>query len=190
MIGYRYDQNGVFAGTVALRLDPLESQKQKRDIYLMPAQCTIVPPPSIGIGEAAVWTGGSWSTLVDKRGVYYSKQTGRKVMVDAVGFEPDPGWTDRPPPAFGLWDDESGTWVVSLSVWLAEIIRPERDWRLRAALDVLDRHRNQQDFGLDTTIADADAAQWARYAQDLRDLPATLSEIVDEISWPDAPTAQ
>ena len=65
-------------------------------------------------------------------------------------------------------------------------LRVARDTRLTAALAMLDRHRNQVDFGLATTLTGEQATAWAVYAQALRDLPeTTIDPAVPE--WPEAP---
>lgn len=65
-------------------------------------------------------------------------------------------------------------------------LRAARDQRLAAATAILDRHRNQRDFGLATTLTDAEATAWATYAQALRDLPEGTSDpAVPE--WPVQP---
>lgn len=75
-------------------------------------------------------------------------------------------------------------------IWAA--LRTERDKRLIAATAILDRHRNQRDFGLTTTLTDAEATAWATYAQSLRDLPEATSDPAAP-KWPvepgQAPTA-
>lgn len=68
--------------------------------------------------------------------------------------------------------------------WAA--LRAERDRRLAGVTAILDRHRNQRDFGLPTTLTDAVATAWAAYAQVLRDLPeATVDPASPE--WPVEP---
>lgn len=69
---------------------------------------------------------------------------------------------------------------------LLSALRIERDNRLAAATAILDRHRNQRDFGLPTTLTDAEAIAWARYAQDLRDLPEQTADPANPV-WPVAP---
>lgn len=78
--------------------------------------------------------------------------------------------------------------VAVQSAWSA--LRAERDNRLLGATAVLDRHRNQRDFGLPTTLTDAQATAWATYAQALRDLPEVTTDPAAPI-WPvDPETAQ
>ena len=55
------------------RLDPLETEKQKKDVFLLPAFCTDIKPPSTKKNEAAVFENGAWSIVPDYRGtVYYT----------------------------------------------------------------------------------------------------------------------
>ena len=42
---YNYDQNFIFTIESEAYLDPLETQLQQKDIFLMPAQSTIIQPP-------------------------------------------------------------------------------------------------------------------------------------------------
>jgi hypothetical protein len=64
-------------------------------------------------------------------------------------------------------------------------IRNSRDRQLAKALAILERHRNQKDFGLATSISDETAREWAHYAQDLRDI--TLQTEPGPIIWPEEP---
>lgn len=66
------------------------------------------------------------------------------------------------------------------------MLRAERADRLAAATAMLDRHRNQRDFGLSTTLTDDQATAWAVYAQALRDLPETTINPAAP-DWPVAP---
>lgn len=61
--------------------------------------------------------------------------------------------------------------------------RRERDAAMPEALNVLDRHRNQRDYGLPCALTDEQAAAWAVYLQALRDYPETGD-------WPVRPTEE
>jgi hypothetical protein len=65
-------------------------------------------------------------------------------------------------------------------------LRSKRDARLAVATALLDRHRNQRDFGLPTSLTDAEAVAWAEYAQKLRDLPSNTTNPFATV-WPVAP---
>ncbi|WP_114152816.1 phage tail assembly chaperone [Chromobacterium haemolyticum] len=69
---------------------------------------------------------------------------------------------------------------------LAANARRRRDAELQKALYVLDRHDQQKRYGLDTTLTDAEARQWAIYAQALRDVPQQAG-FPTQIDWPDPP---
>lgn len=65
-------------------------------------------------------------------------------------------------------------------------VRRERDTRLSIATAKLDRYRNQKEFGIEPSMTDAHAVEWAVYAQALRDLPETQADPAN-IEWPSAP---
>ena len=60
MIAYKFNAKGVFVGVVVCQIDPLESQAQGKEVYLLPASCTFVQPPAIPSGSIAVWKGREW----------------------------------------------------------------------------------------------------------------------------------
>jgi len=72
------------------------------------------------------------------------------------------------------------------TAWAA--LRAERDTRLLGATAILDRHRNQRDFGLPTTLTDAQATAWATYAQALRDMPEVTTDPAAPV-WPVEPAS-
>lgn len=71
------------------------------------------------------------------------------------------------------------------AAWTA--LRTERDRRLKTATALLDRHRNQRDFGLPTTLPEDTATAWAIHAQALRDLPEHTPDPTTP-AWPPEPT--
>lgn len=68
---------------------------------------------------------------------------------------------------------------VDLNTWLDLIVRPERDMRL----SFTDRY-----MAPDFPISDEERAAWGAYREKLRNLPATLTKVVAEVSWPEAPS--
>ena len=65
-------------------------------------------------------------------------------------------------------------------------LRADRDARLSRAVSVLDRHRNQSDFGLPVTLTQEQVTVWAIYAQVLRDLPENTDDPANP-AWPEVP---
>ena len=60
-ICYRYDQEKkTFQQSEEMHKDPLESKLQGKDIWLLPADCTLIEPPEAKEGFDIVWSGDAW----------------------------------------------------------------------------------------------------------------------------------
>ena len=60
-ICYRYDQEKkTFQQSEEMLKDPLESELQGKDIWLLPADCTLIEPPEEKEGFDIVWNGEAW----------------------------------------------------------------------------------------------------------------------------------
>ena len=60
-ICYRYDQEKkTFQQSEEMLKDPLESELQGKDIWLLPANCTLIEPPEAKDGFDIVWSGDAW----------------------------------------------------------------------------------------------------------------------------------
>jgi len=97
-------------------LDPLESELQGKDIYLIPENSTDIAPSSISVNETLVFDNGSWKKVDDYRGkVYYKKVSKEKIVISELGIKPDSTLTELAPSSpYGEW---SGTaWVESLEL--------------------------------------------------------------------------
>lgn len=69
-----YKYNGdtkEYIRTEQAQLDPLESKKQSKNIYLLPANATFTAPPAEKEGFARVWNGEAWQEVEDNRGTEY-----------------------------------------------------------------------------------------------------------------------
>lgn len=53
---YQLDAEGMLLGTTVADESPLE-----RGVFLLPAGCVEVPPPSVAEGRRACWTGEAWA---------------------------------------------------------------------------------------------------------------------------------
>ena len=69
MIAYIYDNDRFYVGEMTCQIDPLESQKQGKDIYLTPANSTSIQPTIIE-GAKPRWNGTSWEQYPDDKLVY------------------------------------------------------------------------------------------------------------------------
>lgn len=140
------------------------------DTYLIPGGCVEEEPPAAPTGSVPVYRDGVWSVVEDHRGetVYVD---GIATVICTLGELPAGASMTPPEPSA---DD----------LWAA--LRRDRDVLLASALVLLDRHRNQADFGLPTTLTAAEAQEVAVYAQALRDLPENTADPASP-SWPDVP---
>lgn len=68
---YKYNDNGEYIGTEKALLDPLETEQQGENIYLLPANATFTAPPAEKEGFARVWNGEAWQEVEDHRGTEY-----------------------------------------------------------------------------------------------------------------------
>lgn len=57
---YRYNENKEYVGSEEMFRDPLESELQKKDIWLLPADCALIEPPEAKEGFYIVWNGEAW----------------------------------------------------------------------------------------------------------------------------------
>lgn len=58
---YRYDnETKEYIGAENAFIDPLETEKQKKDVYLIPANCTEIEPPEEKEGFKIKWDGETW----------------------------------------------------------------------------------------------------------------------------------
>lgn len=57
---YRYNENKEYVGSEEMFKDPLESELQKKDIWLLPANCTLIEPPEAKEGFHIIWNGEAW----------------------------------------------------------------------------------------------------------------------------------
>ena len=57
---YRYNENKEYVGSEEMFKDPLESELQKKDIWLLPANCTLIEPPEAKEGVHIIWNGEAW----------------------------------------------------------------------------------------------------------------------------------
>lgn len=161
-------ETGEYLGPVTL--DASDLSPREPGVFLIPGDCTEDAPPEALAGTVAIRSGGAWEVVEDHRDkVIY--RDGVATRITNLGPLPEGASPEAPPPPEPT---EAQLWVA---------FRGERDARLSAALSLLDRHRNQADFGLPTTLA-ADAAKaWALYAQALRDLPETTTDPASP-DWP------
>lgn len=60
MLVYMYNNDKNFIGSRMAQIDPVQTKKQGKEIYLMPANATTVSPMASKDGFNIVWNGLSW----------------------------------------------------------------------------------------------------------------------------------
>lgn len=60
MIAYAYDENGYYIGEKNCQLDPLESKRRGKKVYLLPAHATWDKPLKEKDGYRVKYAGGAW----------------------------------------------------------------------------------------------------------------------------------
>ena len=69
---YRYDERTKeYIGYEEALLDPLETEQQEKEVYLLPANATFTAPTEPQEGYVNVWNGTAWEQVEDNRGVEY-----------------------------------------------------------------------------------------------------------------------
>ena len=68
---YKFNDNGEYIGTEEALLDPLETEQQEKEVYLLPANATFTVPTEPQEGYVNVWNGTAWEQVEDNRGVEY-----------------------------------------------------------------------------------------------------------------------
>lgn len=57
---YSYNKLGEYVGESKARLNPLETELQGKDIFLIPANATTIKPPNPIEGKKRIYANGSW----------------------------------------------------------------------------------------------------------------------------------
>lgn len=109
-----------YISEVDRQLDQLETQKNKIDTYLMPANTTDISPPDSVSGKARVFDGSKWIQKTDKRGeTYYDKATCEAVVVSDIGTLPSSLTSKIPASNYDEWIDSE--WIKNEATELADL---------------------------------------------------------------------
>lgn len=92
MLVYNYDFTTFeYIGSEEASLDPAETKKQGKDVYLIPANATLKKPPKIKENQVAIFNeaNGSWKILPDYRGKYAVNYTMTPILIETLGALPE-----------------------------------------------------------------------------------------------------
>ena len=177
---YCYDDEGYYTHSEPCQRDPLESVKQEREIWLVPANACLDAPEIKG-GYVPRRVNGRW-TQVENHKDEKGYVNGRPNTITDYGPYPD-GWSTEPP-------------LPTVDELFARL-RAARDARLRnkydTALAQLNRGIRLAENDAERTKLTAKIASWDAWAVELCNLP-TLSGAPwdgggDATPWPPAPLA-
>ena len=108
---YSYlEETKEYAGTGTAQTDPLESNKQGENVYLLPANAVFTAPLEAKEGYAVIWNRADWEYVEDHRGVEYwlpgdTWQTPAREMKE-LGALPDGALLERPAKTHGEIESE------------------------------------------------------------------------------------
>lgn len=94
---YIFDRmTGEFIRVQEACIDPQESRKHGREVYLLSANGTTTPPPEQKEGYVVIWNGAAWEKIEDHRGETVWKSYEESMEIRELGPIPD-GWVlDQP----------------------------------------------------------------------------------------------
>lgn len=116
MLIYNYDkETKCYIYESEAHLDPLESKKQSKNVYLIPSNCTIQHPPLFNENEIPVWNIDNWEIKKDFRGeTVYSKTNKSAVIVDYIGNINSEYTRKKPTSIWDEWDEDENKWIENL----------------------------------------------------------------------------
>jgi hypothetical protein len=109
---YHYKKNnGEYAGTTDAKLDPLESKRLGRDVYLIPAFATKEKPAPTLDRQVPVFQDGKWIVKSDYRGVtVYNTATREGRKITQIDDEPGSNETEIQPPPEPYYNWSGSEW--------------------------------------------------------------------------------
>ena len=100
-IYHYHKETREYLGKVEARIDPLETAKQGKSVYSLPAYASFKSPPKTGINKMAVCLpdNNSWKIVSDFRGIKYWLADGTECIITELGkLVPKDVLSEAPPP--------------------------------------------------------------------------------------------
>ena len=190
MLVYNYHpETGEYLRSEDAFLDPLESQRKGKNIYLLPANATFISPPAPIKGYTPRWTGKIWEMAEDHRPRIDAGGT----IIEGTGtpfWLPEDDWTSSPRYMTVLGSLPEG----------AVTEKPEKPEELVIA-DLFSELRDERDKRIASTdymmtsdypISQNDRITLRKYRQELRDFPnrpgAPWDGGKEDTPWPEKPS--
>lgn len=95
---YKYDVNTKeYLGYMEAYLDPLETVKQKRDVYVIPPNFTTIKPEQPKDDSTVIFNGKEWVMVEDNRGLkVYDKKSSKELVITELGAIPEGYSLEKP----------------------------------------------------------------------------------------------
>ena len=180
MINYNYNKiTGEFVGESQAKIDPLESEVQKKFVYILPAYATQIAPPTVNLNEAAVFNGGAWEVKSDYRGSkVYDTTTGMQVKIIGIGELLEAHTLLVPAFDFLEWDSIDECWIEDVNQ-----LKKKMNIKLKTQLKSLYMIMKEElDFLLEFGATGAELAALDAYKVSLRSAYAIIKTEVLLIS--------
>lgn len=117
---YLFDKDRIFYGIIKCSPDPLESNKMRKPVWLLPANATFTAPPAAEAGKVVVWNGTTWDMKENNRGTKY--------------WLPGDTWSSEPREMKGLGPLPEGAVTVRPEKPLS-VVKEEKEREVRSACD-------------------------------------------------------
>ena len=193
MYGYN-PETFEYSGEVTAYIDPLESEKQGEDIFIVPANATEKEPLTAEKNQINIWNLDTqeWKLFPDFRGqTVYKKATGETVKIEKVGTLPDDLTEKEYPDPYATWSDDFNNWWISP----ADGMRKQRDQaevEKNRLITLAEQRVNDLSEATDESVFEPDEIdpadiellkQWKRYRVFIKRVDT--SALI--ISWPEVP---
>lgn len=176
-IAYKWNSEGLYTGPIIAR------NKDKYGMYMLPGCSTWEKPPEPRENEIVVREDDSWIIKPDFRDkLYYDTELSEgnefiKHTITDIGKLPEKKWTEKEPKPHCVWNGTD--WEFDRELWLDDVIRPERNYRLKT-VDVVYCNADKWE-----RMSEEKKQEWRAYKQKLRDLPETID--IEDPQFPQMP---
>ena len=129
-----------------------------------------LPEGYVQVMRTGVPQAGEGFTVTESRPAYFDNMWVQVFSIDSVGT----------PEEIATRDAE-----ILKKNW--QEFREKRDKLIYKCSYCLERHREQKELAISTTISDAEYNLWLQYRQQLRDLPTIVEDVAIFNDWPTPP---
>lgn len=186
MLAYVYDEiTKEYIGSISAQKDPLETEIQGKDVYLLPASSTFKKPLLKKEGYAIIYNNDMWQYIVDNRGKSYINSDGIHVIkdlyfnlskLDILLSEEQLALIQS-----GQLFYRNGELTTKSSQEYLLDIRNKRDYLINTISWRIDRYNEQIILGIKTSDSKEVYYKLLEYKQYLRDIPQTISDTQQDL---------